>query len=318
MTFSMLSRFGHSNSASSAGTISKLFEDAVGECPQGIAVQFEFSKSMAYQEIKYMVEVLVSNLQDLICKSQLVPVLLPRSSQQICFILELDKLGAVYVPFDAGSPDARLCSIVSSIRAKLIIAEKESNDRFKEASGAEHKYFDPLACLGESMKQREGPSFAVIEKVHPNDLAAVLFTSGSTGQPKGVMLSHRNLIEPVRLLSHMAHINSRSRLLQFASCAFDVHLLDICCAMFNGATLCQVSNDNLTSNLSEWIGMMKVDMVNLTPSVISILECNEKTTLKYMVTSGEPVTQAIIQDWGSKVVLINVYGKPRETIMNYI
>ncbi|KAF4993040.1 hypothetical protein FDECE_13534 [Fusarium decemcellulare] len=102
-----------------------------------------------------------------------------------------------------------------------------------------------------------------------DDLAAVLFTSGSTGQPKGVMLSHQQLIDP------------------FASCAFDVHLLDIFCAMFNGATLCQVSQDNLASNLSGWGQDMAVDAAHLTPS---------------------PVTQRIIQDCGDKVNLINLYG----------
>lgn len=315
MAFSVSNRFPNSGSASSAETISKLFEDAARTCPQGTAIQFEFSKRVTYQELKYMVDVLASNLQGLVRKNQLVPVLLPRSIQQICVILALAKLGAAYVPLDAGSPDTRLCSIVSAIRAKLIIAETESRNRFKEVNGAEHEYFDPLNCLGEPIKRRASPSFAVAETVRPSDLAAVLFTSGSTGQPKGVMLSHRNLIEPVRLLSQMENIGSRSRLLQFASCAFDVHLLDIFCAMFNSATLCQVSDDNLTSNLSEWIEEMEADVVHLTPSVISLLDCKGTTTLKYMVTCGESVTQAIIQDWSNKVVLINLYGKFHGTIL---
>jgi acyl-CoA synthetase (AMP-forming)/AMP-acid ligase II len=210
MAFSMSNRFANSGSASSTETISKLFEDAARTCPQGTAIQFELSKRVTYQELKHMVDVLGLNLQGLVCKSQLVPVLLPRSTQQICVILALAKLGTAYVPLDAGSPDTRLCSIVSAIRAKLIIAENESKDRFMEANGAEREYFDPLTCLGEPIKQRASPSFAVTETVLPSDLAAVLFTSGSTGQPKGVMLSHRNLIEPVRLLSQMENIGSRS------------------------------------------------------------------------------------------------------------
>jgi non-ribosomal peptide synthetase component F len=315
MAFSMSNQLSNSCLASSTETISKLFEDAAQNCPQRIGVQFENSHQATYQELKHMVDILVSNCQGLVHKSQLVPVLLPRSIQQICVILALAKLGAAYVPLDPGSPDTRLRSIVSAIQAKLIIAENKSKDRFKGASGVGYEYFDPLTCIQEAMIQRTSPSIVATGRVDPNDLAAVLFTSGSTGEPKGVMLSHRNLVEPVRMLSQMEHICSRSRLLQFASCAFDVHLLDIFCAMFNGATLCQVSNDNLTSNLSGWIGEMKADVVHLTPSVISLLESKETTTLKYMVTCGEPVTPAIVQDWSSKVVLINLYGTFKGTIL---
>jgi non-ribosomal peptide synthetase component F len=85
--------------------------------------------------------------------------------------------------------------------------------------------------------------------------------------------------------------------------------------MFNSARLCRVSNDNLTSNLSGWIEEMEADVVHLTSSVISLLECKRTITLKYMVTCGEPVTRAVIQDWSSKVVLINLYGKLNGTIL---
>jgi hypothetical protein len=75
-----------------------------------------------------------------------------------------------------------------------------------------------------------------------------------TGYPrteKGVMLSHRNLIEPVRLLSEMENIGSRSRLLQFCLVRVDVHLLDIFCAMFNSAIRVLVSTPRINTP-SDW------------------------------------------------------------------
>lgn len=169
-------------------------------------------------------------------------------------------------------------------------------------------FFHPPDSLGgaEGRTCPSGPCPAEVV-TRPDDLAAVLFTSGTTGQPKGVMLSHRNLIEPVRQLSQLEKINPASRILQFASCAFDVHLLDVFCTTFNGATLCQVSQENLASNLSGWVQDMAVDVAHLTPSVITLLEGGRVYSLKHMVTCGEPVTQGIIQDWGSRVNLINLY-----------
>jgi non-ribosomal peptide synthetase component F len=307
----------HFPDSSSAQTIFMLFEDAAKTYPQSIVIQFETSKQIAYQEAKHMVDLLASSLQGYVVKNQLVPVLLSRSIEQICVIVALAKLGAVYVPLDTGSPDARLCSIVSTIQPKLIVAENGSESRFKEANVPELRHFDPLKHLKKPLKQGQSLSCSTAEIPGPNDLAVVLFTSGSTGEPKGVMLSHRNLIEPVRLLSRMERIDSESKILQFASCAFDVHLIDIFCALFNGATLCQVSNDNLFSDLSGWVEKMRADIIHLTPSVISLLDYTAPTTLKYMITCGEPVTREIIQDWSSKVVLINLFGKLSRTAIKY-
>lgn len=308
MAASTHTRFFNPAPASSTETISGLFEQAVRSYPPGVVVQFESSRRVSYQELGRMVDLLVSKLHGIVRRGQLVPVLLPRSVQQIYVILAIAKLGAVYVPLDAEIPDARLCSIVSSVGGGLIVTENESKRRFKEVNSAELDYFDPFDCDGEHLEQWAGPPSLNTETVRPSDLAAVLFTSGSTGRPKGVMLSHRNLIEPVRLLSKLENICSTSRVLQFARCGFDVHLLDIFCAVFNGATLCQVSQDNLTSDLPGWIDRMSPDVIHLTPSVISLLDCKAMTTLRYMVTCGEPVTKAIIRDWSSKVVLINLYG----------
>lgn len=258
---------------------------------------------------------MVSKLHGTVQRGQLVPVLLPRSIQQICVILAIVKLGAVYVPLDTGILDTRLCSVISFIGGGLVVTENESKHRFREVNDAKLEYFDPFDCLREPLEQRASLPVPATETVHPRDLAAVLFTSGSTGRPKGVMLSHRNLIEPVRLLSRMENINPTFRIRQFARCAFDVHLLDILCAVFNGAVLCQVSNDKSTSNLPEWIDKMAANVVHLTPSVISFLDCTVTNPLRYMITCGEPVTKTIIRDWSSKVVLINLHGIVHGTIL---
>ncbi|KPM37546.1 Linear gramicidin synthase subunit B [Neonectria ditissima] len=297
------------SSSSTSDSIPKLFEDAARSCPQRPAVQFEHLDQVTYRQLRSMVGTLAAELRGVVCKGQMVPVLLPRSVYQVCAILTLAKLGAVYVPLDVNMPASRLYSILSTTQATVVITESRFHSLFEGFNGPELRFIDPLNSLRGAKGQTctSGPCLAA-DATRPTDLAAVLFTSGSTGQPKGVMLSHRNLIEPVRLLSQLEEIHPASRILQFASCAFDVHLLDIFCAMFNGATLCQVSKGNLASNLSGWVQDMAVDVAHLTPSVIALLEGGRDYSLKHMVTCGEPVTQGIIQDWGGRVNLINLYG----------
>ena len=133
---------------------------------------------------------MVLKLHGTVQRGQLVPVLLPRSIQQICVILAIVKLGAVYVPLDAGIPDTGLCSIVSFVEGGLVVNENESKHRFREVNDAKLEYFDPFDCLGEPLEQRASLLVPATETMHLCDLAAVLFTSGSTGRPKGVILSH--------------------------------------------------------------------------------------------------------------------------------
>src|SRR5277367_2974038 len=92
------------------------------------------------------------------------------------------------------------------------------------------------------------------------------------------MLSHRNLIEPARVLLRMECIGVGSRVFQFAACAFDVHLIDILCTLSTGATLCQVSSNYLAADLLRWIVEMKPNVAHLTPSVISLLDVEDDDT----------------------------------------
>jgi non-ribosomal peptide synthetase component F len=298
-------------SGTSVQTISTIFRDAAEVHSQCVAIQSDVAGSVTYRELAGKVHALVLKLRGLIHKGQLVPVLLSRSSHQVSVILALAELGAAYVPLDAASPDSRLERVINATRAKLIIANDQDIARLQNTGVVVESYFDPYACLQDTVSSRHlenQPLVLGVENAHPDDIAAVLFTSGSTGEPKGVKLSHRNLIEPARMLSRMERIDVNSRLFQFASCSFDVHLIDVFCALFNGARLCQVSNDHMLSNLAGWIAHMGASVIHLTPSVISLLDYEDVPCLQYMVTCGEPVSRAIIQAWSSKLVLINLYG----------
>lgn len=294
-------------------TIWTLFEDVCRRCPQATAIDFELSKRVTYHELKAMVHVLVLKLRDLVTPRQFVPVLLPRSIHQVAVIIALARLDAVYTPLDLASPNARLRGIVDSTKAILVIAEDSMKDSFTQIFQTKVEVFDPRLCLEQPLVGDMTSMIIPPRRPDSGNLAAVLFTTGSTGQPKGVLLSHRNLIEPARLLARMEHIGVGSRIFQFAACAFDVHLIDILCALFTGATLCQVSSDNLTADLSNWVSKMKPNIAHLTPSVISLLEAEGTSTLQHLVTCGEPVTPTIIREWSGRVVLINLYGKPHLT-----
>ncbi|KAH6955675.1 hypothetical protein BKA56DRAFT_681457 [Ilyonectria sp. MPI-CAGE-AT-0026] len=123
-------RFSLSSSAAS-DSISKLFEDAARSCLQRTAVQFELSGQVTYRQLLSMVDALASELRGVICKGQSVPVLLSRSVYQVCAILALAKLGAVHVPLELNLPASRLCSILSTTQATVVITEGRFQSLFE-------------------------------------------------------------------------------------------------------------------------------------------------------------------------------------------
>lgn len=292
----------------SCETISEIFENAARIHPRCVAIDFETTASVTYEKLLVKVNRLTYSLRGIVNRTELVPVLLPRSIHQVAVILSLAKLGVAYVPLDVDIPNARLKKIFQATHASTIITTDQIRARLEKAEIKVSNYFDPDQCLHATSKFSTHQESSVQGITQPSDVAAVLFTSGSTGEPKGVLLSHENLLQPVRMLSRMEKIDSTSRIFQFASCSFDVHLIDIFCAVLNGATLCQVCNESLLSDLAGWITTMRGDVVHLTPSVISLLNYRDVSTLKYMVTCGEPVTREIIQEWSDELVLINLYG----------
>ena len=128
--------------------------------------------------------------------------------------------------------------MVSFVGGGLVVTENESKRQFRGVTDVKLEYFNLFNFLREPLQQRVSLPVPAPKAVHPSNLAAILFTSGSTRRPKSVILLYRNLIEPVRLLSRMENISPISRILQFARYAFDIHLLDILYTIFNSAVLC--------------------------------------------------------------------------------
>lgn len=277
-----------------------------------IAIDFERAESWTYSQLYVAVYKVALRLSDAVTLGQLVPVLLPRSPAQVVAILAIAKLGAVYVPIDPSLPPSRISSLLTITNPSIVVCQVVPQQQTEAKDRIDWFILDQKADPHDTAVQalpvyKELPQ----RKVHFHDLAAVLFTSGSTGTPKGVRLTHRNLIWPARLLAEKENIGNSSSVFQFAQPSFDVHLIDILCAVLHGARLCQVRQENLMSDLNHWIKLMQPNTIHLTPSTISMLNASDVQCLDYMVTCGEPVTQGLIDSWSARLSLTNLYGQPR-------
>jgi amino acid adenylation domain-containing protein len=167
------------------------------------------------------------------------------------------KAGKFYVPLDASQPMARLALILKVSRPGLLLADAERMEqaaalaKSAELAGIPLRNLDTLPPdLGE-----ENPGVAIA----PSDLAYVLFTSGSTGQPKGVMQNHRYVLHLTMVYTGTGQIASADRVALLYSPSFAGAVRDIYCSLLNGAAILpfDVKREGLT-RLAAWLRQKRI------------------------------------------------------------
>jgi amino acid adenylation domain-containing protein len=192
------------------------------------------------------------------------PVVLLLESGAPLFSAMLGTLGAgrFYVPLDPRLPPARLDAIFGVLDAAVLLTDRAGLDLGRRLGGEGV----PVLALEDLLAPPPGPEVAAAAA--PGDLAYVLFTSGSTGAPKGVMQSHRNLLHNAMKLANGLSIRPDDRLTLLSSASFGASVSDIFGALLTGASVCpySLSGDGLR-RLPEFLSREAITIYHSVPSV---------------------------------------------------
>ena len=240
----------------------------------------------------------------------IVPIFIQQCPDLYISQLAALKAGAAFCPISLDVPEERLRFILGDVKAKVLLTTTSLRDKLPKLKGISIISVDEaridIDCTDE---------FVNIDPSHP---AYVMYTSGSTGQPKGVVISHSAATQA--LLAHDRHIPNFSRFLQFASPTFDVSIFEIFFPLFRGCTLVCGDRRRLLIDLPGFINRMRVDAAELTPSVASSLLHGRRSlpTLKLLLTIGEMLKRGVIEQFGGseheESVLYGMYGPTEATI----
>ena len=240
-------------------------------------------------------------------RESIVPLYFDKGIPVVVSMMAVLKAGAAFVPLDCTAPDTRIKDILKQIDASVVLASKESSNLWPSHLRSIFVTWEMLLALPE----RKGP---LAIGLRSNNLAYMIMTSGSTGKPKGVMIEHGSLSTSVEHHGRYYGLGRQSRVLQFASLAFDAAVGDIVATIVHGGCLVMPHKDTRMDNLTGYINEAKVNWSFFTPSTLKTFQPSDVPTIETIVVGGEAITDECIETWASEVHLINGYGPSETTI----
>ncbi|GGA81075.1 non-ribosomal peptide synthetase [Puia dinghuensis] len=216
-------------------------------------------------------------------KGETVALLFKEAHLAIVGMLGLLKLGAVYLPLNADDPVDRIDHMIRDSGVSHVLTDHQDPETFGHLSAT----FIPCTDLPDP-----APELPIIDNSSPEDPAYILYTSGSTGLPKGAKIRHRSV---VNLLKHSNYNNlgPGNNILQFSPIFFDVSVFEIFGALLNGARLTTIdmSNQLTVPDLAFFIESQNIDTAVMTASRFNNLVENAPLTIacfERLYFGGEP------------------------------
>ncbi len=286
-------------------TVLDYFAENVKKWPDHPLVVFR-EKQYSYAEADRITDRIAAALKAFgVGREKVVSVLIPKCEYTMLASLGVLKAGAAYQPLDPSYPPERLSFMVEDAAASALILDRALEGLLPDYKGP-RLYLDEIETLPEA----EAPA----ERPRPEDLFIMLYTSGTTGKPKGVMLEHGSILSFCLVNNRLYEEDHSSRMSAYASYGFDADMMDLYPALVCGGTVYIIPEE------------MRLDLLALgdyfngngiTHSIITtqvgrqFVEAVELKTLKHFFVGGEKLVPI---DPPKGFVFHNAYGPTEGTV----
>lgn len=295
--------------------LSKWFEHNVRKQPNAVALSAE-EQTMTYAELNEQANRLARHLQKNGAEHQtVIAILADRTPELIVSLLAVLKAGAAYVPIDPDYPESRIQYMLKDSGATHLLTHSSFIGQAKGLA------FDGTYLFADDQEISLMSSENLPLEAGLHDTAYIMYTSGTTGQPKGIMTTHSNIARVVKNTNYLT-ISETDTLLSLSNSVFDGFTFDVYGALLNGAKLVLPKKDTIL-DMHELTELIKRESISVmfVPTALFNLLIDEETdwmrSVRKVLFGGERASVQHVRkafDVMGKGRLINVYGPTESTV----
>ncbi|KAJ0167982.1 Nonribosomal peptide synthetase 8 [Colletotrichum tanaceti] len=257
-------------------------------------------------------------------RGEIVVLCFEKSLWAVVAMLAVAKSGAAFVHIDIRGAPKRTESVVTQTKSRLGLASAAQHAKLASVIETvlivNKTYVEGLLLPPPSPSPPPPPSptshhdpSAASAVVDPSSVLYVIFTSGTTGAPKGVVIQHRSFCSAVAANRSWLQIEARSRVLQFTSYCFDASLEEIFTVLVAGGCVCVPSEADRLSDVAGFVARNRVNWAAFTPSFLRTLDPDDDDdallgSLDFITVHAEPMGQDLVARWAGKIRMRPSYG----------
>ncbi|MEU2663810.1 amino acid adenylation domain-containing protein [Micromonospora sp. DT46] len=295
------------------------FDEVAGRHPDRVAVRCD-RQALTYRELAAASRALAGRIATVAPPGRPVGVLLPRSARMIVAALAVLRTGAAYLPLDPEAPAVRTGTIVGDAAPSLVITTGALAGSLPATAAA------VLLDAPDNGGEQPDPPAAPARPIAPTDRAYVIHTSGTTGRPKGIEVSHANVLRLIGTTQPLFGFGPGDVWTMAHSFAFDFSVWEMWGALLTGGCVVVVEGEVMRDPvaLRRLLRAERVTMLSQTPTAFSALaaqedEYDDRLPLRWVVFGGEALRFADLRPWVAKYgdagpELVNMYGITETTV----
>jgi len=297
-------------------TFQDLFVEAANQYAESTALRFG-QQIFSYKTLNETTNQFAALLSEQnIKQADIIALAVDRSPEMLMALVAIMKSGAAYVPVDPLYPQKRIEYVLQDSSARILITSKKYKGRF--ASSAKELLIEDIFA-----KLSSYPKENIKTSANGNDLAYILYTSGSTGNPKGVQIEHHSLVNFLFSMQKRPGIKPGDSLLAITTISFDIAGLELYLPLISGAELVIADTESAKDGrvLLDMIEGQNISMMQATPSTWRMMiEAGWEKKLSLKILCGG---EALPKDLADKLIarsssLWNMYGPTETTIWSAV
>lgn len=282
-----------------------LFQKIVREHKTAPAI-IENNRTMTFGELSDMADMIADSFPD---NARAVGIVMRHRAEMIASILAALKTGALYVPAEPDFPSGRIRYMMEESGVDFVLTEMQCAQKLENFKRI---YSDCSICVAAPGSESR------VYAQSPDSLAYILYTSGTTGRPKGVSVTNRNVCHYARAFANEFHPVEGDIMLQYSVCSFDIFVEEVFASLLNGAALAIPSEEDKKdmASLMEFVDRHRVTMLSGFPYLLA--EMNHlpsiPASLRLLISGGDVLRGHHVGNLLNQAEVYNTYGPSETTV----